>query len=123
MRTEVGLISGWGDWLLCAAIIVVACAGKFGGTTLSARLTGLGWRDASALGVLMNTRGLVELIVLNIGLDLHVITPQLFTILVIMACVTTFMTAPLLEVLLRRHPWVEIDVEAGRRPSERTEIL
>lgn len=109
MRTEVGLISGWSDWLLCAAIIVVACAGKFGGTTVSARLTGLGWRDASALGVLMNTRGLVELIVLNIGLDLHVISPRLFTMLVIMAIVTTVMTTPILHLIVRRHPWVETE--------------
>ena len=107
MRTEIGLIAGWNDWLLCGGIVLVACIGKFGGTTVAARLTGLGWRDSSALGVLMNTRGLVELIVLNIGLDLHVISPRLFTMLVIMAIVTTVMTMPILHLIVRKHPWVE----------------
>jgi Kef-type K+ transport system membrane component KefB len=107
LRTEVGLITGWNDWLCCAAIVLVACAGKFGGTALAARTTGLGWRDASALGVLMNTRGLVELIVLNIGLDLHVISPRLFTMLVVMAIATTVMTTPILHLIVRRHPWIE----------------
>jgi Kef-type K+ transport system membrane component KefB len=112
LRTEIGLISGAANWLLCGAIVVVACAGKFGGTALAARLTGLGWRDSAALGVLMNTRGLVELIVLNIGLDLQVISPKLFTMLVIMALVTTFMTTPILHLIVRRHPWVELDRES-----------
>lgn len=107
MRTEVGLLAGWNDWLICGAVILVACAGKFGGTALAARLTGLGWRDASALGVLMNTRGLVGLIVLNIGLDLGVISPRFFTMLVVMAVTTTVMTAPLLHWILRRQPWTE----------------
>lgn len=102
MRTEIGLVSGLGDWMLCGLIIAVACAGKFGGTVAAARFTGLRWRDASALGILMNTRGLVELIVLNIGLDLGVISPRLFTMLVLMALVTTFMTTPILHFLTRR---------------------
>ena len=75
LRTEIGLLQSVQDWLLCGVIIVVATVGKFGGTTLAAQLTGLDWRDSAALGILMNTRGLVELIVLNIGLDLGVITP------------------------------------------------
>jgi K+:H+ antiporter len=107
MRTEIGLISGLQNWLLCGVIIVVACVGKFGGTIAASRLTGLTWRDSAALGVLMNTRGLVELIVLNIGLDLQVISPRLFTMLVLMALVTTFMTTPILHLIVRRHPWVE----------------
>jgi nucleotide-binding universal stress UspA family protein len=82
---------------MCALIIGVACLGKFGGSTIAARLTGLGWREAAALGILMNTRGLMELIVLNIGLDLGVLSPTLFTMMVIMALVTTFMTTPLLQ--------------------------
>ena len=101
LRTEIGLLQTAADWMICAAIIAVAIAGKFGGATLAARLTGLSWRDASALGILMNTRGLVELIVLNIGLDLGVITPRLFTMLVLMALVTTMMTSPILTRLLR----------------------
>jgi Kef-type K+ transport system membrane component KefB len=109
IRTQIGLVSGAANWGLCAVIIAVACAGKFGGSVAAARLTGIGWRDAAALGVLMNTRGLVELVVLNIGLDLGVISPTLFTMFVIMALVTTFMTSPLLRLLLRRNPWA-VDV-------------
>jgi len=86
-------------WLYCGMIIVVAVAGKFGGASLSARLTGMPWREAGAVGILMNTRGLMELVVLNVGLDIRVISPALFTMMVLMALVTTFMTTPLLEVL------------------------
>jgi Kef-type K+ transport system membrane component KefB len=108
IRTQIGLVSG-ANWGLCAAILAVACVGKFGGSVTAARFTGIGWRDAAALGVLMNTRGLVELVVLNIGLDLGVISPTLFTMLVIMALVTTFLTSPLLQLLLRANPWT-VDV-------------
>ncbi|MCY1076600.1 cation:proton antiporter domain-containing protein [Archangium lansingense] len=97
LRTQVGLLEGASDWAMCWLILLVACVGKFGGTTLAARLTGMRWREAGALGVLMNTRGLIELIVLNIGLDLGVISSKLFTMLVIMALVTAFMTSPLLR--------------------------
>lgn len=107
LRTEIGLVRGLENWLLCGAIILVACVGKFGGTLVASRWSGLKWRDSAALGVLMNTRGLVELIVLNIGLDLGVVSPKLFTMLVIMALVTTFMTTPILHRLLRKHPWIE----------------
>ena len=100
LRTEIGLIQSANDWATCAVIIAVATAGKFGGTMIAARLSGVAWRDSAALGALMNTRGLVELIVLNIGLDLGVITPRLFAMLVIMALVTTMMTAPLLTKIL-----------------------
>jgi Kef-type K+ transport system membrane component KefB len=99
MRTQIGLVSGFDHWVLCAAIIAVACVGKFGGTAVAARLTGLGWRDASALGILMNTRGLMELIVLNVGLDLRILSPTLFAMLVLMAVGTTVMTTPILEAL------------------------
>jgi len=102
LRTEIGLVETAMDWALCAVIIVAATAGKWGGTAIAARLAGLSWRDSSALGILMNTRGLVELIVLNIGLDLGVITPRLFTMLVIMALVTTMMTTPVLTRLIKR---------------------
>jgi Kef-type K+ transport system membrane component KefB len=101
MRTQVQLVSGAEQWLLCGLVIAVACVGKFGGTAIAARLSGLPWRDASALGILMNTRGLVELIVLNVGLDLGVISPTLFAMLVVMALVTTLMTSPILAVLMR----------------------
>ena len=99
LRTQIGLVSGFEQWILCALITLVASAGKFGGSAIAARLTGLGWRDASALGVLMNTRGLVELIVLNIGLDFGVISPTVFAMLVLMALVTTFATTPVLDLI------------------------
>jgi Kef-type K+ transport system membrane component KefB len=99
MRTEIGLISGWAGWLTCAAIIAIATIGKFGGTLLAARLSGHGWNTAAALGVLMNTRGLMELIVLNVGLDLGVISPALFTMMVVMAIVTTIATTPVLGLV------------------------
>jgi Kef-type K+ transport system membrane component KefB len=101
LRTQIGLLETASDWLLCLLIIAVACAGKFGGSAIAGRLTGLGWREASSLGVLMNTRGLMELVVLNVGLDLGVISPRLFAMLVIMAVVTTLLTAPLLSLLER----------------------
>lgn len=101
MRTQIGLVSGLDHWLVCGVIVVVACAGKFGGSAIAARLSGLDGRDAASIGVLMNTRGLMELIVLNIGLDLHVLSPTLFAMMVIMALVTTFMTSPLLRLLQR----------------------
>ncbi|MBX3263323.1 MAG: cation:proton antiporter [Labilithrix sp.] len=97
LRTEIGLLSTPGSWGICGLIILLACAGKFGGSTIAARLTGLPWRESSAIGILMNTRGLMELIVLNIGLDLGVISPTLFTMMVVMALATTFMTSPLLR--------------------------
>ena len=96
MRTQLGLLHGAAAWGLCALIIVVACFGKFGGGAIAARLSGLTWRDSAAIGLLMNTRGLMELVVLNIGLELRIISPTLFAMLVLMAVVTTLMTAPLL---------------------------
>jgi Kef-type K+ transport system membrane component KefB len=101
MRTQVQLVGSSVEWLFCGLIVLAACVGKYGGSTVAARLTGLGWRDASALGILMNTRGLVELIVLNIGLDLKVISPTLFAMLVIMALVTTFATSPIFDAITR----------------------
>jgi Kef-type K+ transport system membrane component KefB/nucleotide-binding universal stress UspA family protein len=96
LRTQIGLLNTGEAWFMCALVILVACAGKFGGSAIAARLTGLSWRESSALGILMNTRGLMELIVINIGLDLGVISPVLFTMLVVMALATTFATTPLL---------------------------
>jgi len=80
-------------------IIGVASVGKFGGGAIAARLTGLGWRQSASLGILMNTRGLMELIVLNVGMDLGVLSPTLFAMLVIMAIVTTLATTPVLQAL------------------------
>jgi Kef-type K+ transport system membrane component KefB len=101
MRTQISLVSGGSAWVWCALILATASAGKFGGSFVAARLSGLGWRDAASIGVLMNTRGLVELIVLNIGLDLKVISPTLFAMLVLMAVITTVSTTPILHVIAR----------------------
>ena len=98
LRTQVGLLVGWNDWLVCAAVIAVAIAGKLGGSMVAARLTGMRWGDSFALGALMNTRGLVELIVLNLGYDLGILSPRVFSMMVLMALLTTFMTAPLLQL-------------------------
>jgi Kef-type K+ transport system membrane component KefB len=100
MRTRIDLLSGLDQWVICGVIILVATMGKFGGTIVAARVTGLNWRSAAALGMLMNTRGLMELIVLNIGLDLQVISPTLFAMMVLMALATTMVTAPVLRLLI-----------------------
>jgi Kef-type K+ transport system membrane component KefB len=104
LRTQIGLLDSIDHWLLCGLIILVATAGKFGGTIVAARFTGAPWREAAALGLLMNTRGLMELIVLNIGLDLQVIAPTLFAMMVLMALATTLATTPWLRVVLSKQP-------------------
>lgn len=96
LRTSLGLV-GSADLWVCVLVIGIAILGKFAGSALAARLSGMPWREAGAIGVLMNTRGLVELVVLNIGLDIGVLSPTLFAMLVLMALATTFMTTPLLE--------------------------
>jgi Kef-type K+ transport system membrane component KefB len=101
MRTEFGLLQGASQWLVCGVILVAASIGKFGGSFVAARIGGFDSRDAAALGILMNTRGLVELIVLNIGLDLNILSPTLFAMLVLMAVITTFATTPILNLLMR----------------------
>jgi len=113
LRTQLGLVSEPGDWLVLGALIAIATLGKFGGSAVAARLTGMRWREASAIGILMNTRGLMELIVLNLGMDLGVISPTIFTMLVIMALVTTFATTPVLR-------WVYPDQELARDRSSET---
>jgi len=99
LRTSIALVSGVEMWFYFALVAAVAIIGKFGGATIAARTSGMGWRESGAIGVLMNTRGLMELIVLNIGLEIGVISPALFTILVLMALVTTFMAGPLIELI------------------------
>jgi len=116
MRTEIGLVSGWHNWLICGLIILVASLGKYGDSLAAARACGFDWRTSSALGILMNTRGLMELIVLNIGYDLGVITPTLFAMLVVMALVTTLATTPLLA-LVQTQPISKPAVAALGRPS------
>ena len=104
LRTQVGLLTGWYDWLMCAVIILVAIAGKLGGSMLMSRWTGMTWAQSFSIGVLMNTRGLVELVVLNIGYDLGILSGRIFAMMVLMALVTTFMTGPLLSLVKARDP-------------------
>ena len=106
MRTHLGLLDDLEGWLICLGIIAVATLGKLGGSAIVARLTGMSWGDSLQLGALMNTRGLMELIALNIGYDLGILSPRIFTMLVIMALVTTTMTGPLLTLFgrMRKAP-------------------
>jgi len=104
LRTKLGLLHGTEAWLVCGVITLAATAGKFGGAFVAAKLTGLGTRDSVSLGALMNTRGLVELVALNVGYDLGIISETLFAMFVSMAVVTTFAATPVLQLL-----------EAGRR--------
>jgi Kef-type K+ transport system membrane component KefB/nucleotide-binding universal stress UspA family protein len=110
LKTQIGLISNAELWVDTGLIIAVAVAGKFGGSSLAGRLCGLSWREASAVGVLMNTRGLMELVILNIGLAEGVITPAVFAMMVIMALVTTAMTSPLLSLFIPAR-----DLELSKR--------
>ena len=100
LKTQIGLLRDGVAWLVCGLIILVAVVGKFGGSMLAAKFTGQSWSDSFAIGALMNTRGLMELIVLNIGYDLGVLSPTVFTMMVLMALVTTLMTCPALS-------WIE----------------
>jgi Kef-type K+ transport system membrane component KefB/nucleotide-binding universal stress UspA family protein len=117
LRTQIGLLNRPELWWLCLVILVVAISGKYIGTYVAARVSGMQNQEASALGWLMNTRGLTELIVLNIGLSLGVISPLLFTMLVIMALVTTFMTSPLLEMTYAKSAIRQDLVEAVELPD------
>jgi Kef-type K+ transport system membrane component KefB len=99
LKTEIGLINDPYLWKVTGFIILVAVVGKFLGSALAAKFVGQSWRDSLTIGALMNTRGLMELIVLNIGLELKVLTPEVFTMMVIMALVTTFMTGPALDLI------------------------
>lgn len=104
LRTQISLLNDSSLWMMCLVIILVAVAGKFGGSALAARVTGESTYSSLAIGALMNTRGLVELVVLNIGYDLGILTPQVFTMMVIMALITTFMTNPALNMLNKLYP-------------------
>jgi Kef-type K+ transport system membrane component KefB len=101
LRTAMGLLSDPTMWAVCAVVLLVAIVGKLGGTAVAARAMGMPWRQSVALGALMNTRGLMELVILNVGLDIGVISPALFTMMVIMALVTTAITTPLVTWVTR----------------------
>lgn len=98
IRTQIGLLDSIDTWLACLGITMIAITGKLVGSAVAARWSGMKWRESLALGALMNTRGLMELVVLNIGYDLGILSPTLFAMMVIMAIVTTIMTTPLLNI-------------------------
>ena len=109
LRTNIGLLNDAASWVVCVGIILIAIAGKLLGTMLAARWTGSTWHDAFVLGALMNTRGLMELIALNVGYELGILSPTMFTMLVLMALVTTTITGPLIDAAAfvkgRRSGW------------------
>jgi len=99
LRLQISLLNTPYLWLISLLVIAMAMIGKFAGTTIPAKLTGMNWKDSFSLGAFMNTRGLMELVVLNIGYELHILSPELFAILVIMAILTTIITSPLLDLI------------------------
>jgi Kef-type K+ transport system membrane component KefB len=117
LRTEIGLLNTPHLWWTCALIILVAISGKFGGTAIAARLIGENFRNSFSMGILMNTRGLMELIVLNIGYEMGILPPAIFAMLVIMALFTTFMTTPALNLIDRIYPLRNIAEERDQQKA------
>ncbi|HCY43501.1 MAG TPA: cation/H(+) antiporter [Prolixibacteraceae bacterium] len=101
LRTQIGLLDDIHLWKITGLIVLVAIAGKFAGSAIASKIMGQNWRDSLTIGALMNTRGLMELVVLNIGYDLGILSPEIFSMMVIMALVTTFMTGPALDLIDR----------------------
>ena len=99
LRTQIGLLNEGHLWVFCILIISAAIIGKLMGSAVTAKIIGRTWKESLSLGALMNTRGLMELIVLNIGYDLGILGPEIFAIMVLMALFTTFMTGPLLNLI------------------------
>jgi nucleotide-binding universal stress UspA family protein len=118
LRTQIGLLDRPSFWFYAGLIILAASAGKFGGSAVAARACGFSWREASAIGILMNTRGLMELVILNIGRNLGVITEAVFAMMVIMAIVTTALTTPMLQWFYPRAI-VEAEQAAARERAGR----
>lgn len=99
LRTQIGLLNDIYLWKITGLIVLVAITGKFAGSAIASRIMGQNWRDSLTIGALMNTRGLMELVVLNIGYDLGILSPEVFSMMVIMALLTTFMTGPALDLI------------------------
>jgi Kef-type K+ transport system membrane component KefB len=116
LRTQIGLLNDISLWEITGIVIAVSVTGKFVGSALAAKFVGQNWKDSLSIGALMNTRGLMELVVLNIGYDLGVLTPEIFAMFVIMALVTTFMTGPSLDLIewLFRKQKTEIPAEISK---------
>jgi Kef-type K+ transport system membrane component KefB len=111
LRTKIGLLNDPRSWAICGLVILVATVGKLGGSMVAARLTGVSWPDSFALGALMNSRGLMELIALNVGYELGILSSRVFAMMVLMAIVTTFATSPLLSLADR---WRGVESSADR---------
>ena len=121
LRLRIGTISDGWTWAVCALVIVLSVVGKVGGSALAGRASGFSWRNAVSLGVLMNTRGLMELVVLNIGLDAGIISPPLYAVLVLMALLTTVMTTPLLRLIGPKVPHLGVqELVAASQPLHRS---
>lgn len=101
LRSEIGLLNSVNAWIVCGGIIVIAVFGKLFGSALASKYMGFSWRDSFTLGILMNTRGLMELVVLNIGYEMGILSTELFTMFVVMALATTIMTGPFLNLITR----------------------
>ena len=117
LRTQIGLINDPHLWMITLLIILVAVTGKFLGSAISLKFVGQKWRESLIIGALMNTRGLMQIVVLNIGYDLGVISPEIFAMMIIMALVTTFMTGPALDLIDKVFPETPIPeiVEANQK--------
>ena len=125
LRTQIGLLNDEHLWMVCGLVISVAVVGKFAGSALAAKIIGQSWKDSLSIGALMNTRGLMELIVLNIGYDLGILSPTVFAMMVIMALVTTFMTGPSLSLInwIFREKEVDLDVSDTPKRSHVYKVL
>lgn len=123
LRTQIGLLNEAHLWQVTGIIILVAVVGKFVGSMLAAKFVGQNWKDSLTIGALMNTRGLMELVVLNIGYDLGVLTPQVFTMMVIMALITTFMTGPALDLINRIFKSREKETPVSQEEINKYKIL
>lgn len=120
LATRIDMLDSAYLWALTALVILTAVAGKWGGSTLAARLTGESWKDANTIGLLMNTRGLTELVILTVGLELGVINTTVFTVMVLMALVTTLMATPMLRLLARIHPETVTEASPAIQPHRAT---
>lgn len=121
LRTQIGLLNDVYLWKIAGLIILVAVGGKFLGSAFAAKFVGQSWKDSLTIGALMNTRGLMELVVLNIGYDLGVLTPEIFAMMVIMALVTTFMAGPALDLINFCFRSVQDTIE--KKPQHKFNIL
>lgn len=123
LRTQIGLLNDPYLWEITGLIIVVAVVGKFVGSALAAKYVGQNWKDSLTIGALMNTRGLMELVILNIGYDLGVLTPEIFAMMVIMALVTTLMTGPVLSLINRAFKTKSMEIPIGVTEISKYKLL